>query len=104
MSYKNITVEEFTKLMESENHQVLDVRFPEELVEGTIPGYVHINIFDPNFMSEVSKLDKSKTYLVYCRSGNRSAQACAVMGNLGFNNLNNLIGGIGAWNHSNMTV
>ena len=42
-------------------------------------------------------LDKSKNYYVYCRSGARSANACAIMNELGFENAYNLLGGIIEW-------
>jgi rhodanese-related sulfurtransferase len=101
MSFENISVEKFSELMKEENHVILDVRSPQELAEGSVPGHEMINFFDSNFPEQVEKLDKSKTYLIYCRSGNRSGQACAMMANMGFGKLYNLEGGIGAWNAAN---
>ena len=100
MSYENISPEKFKELMEDTSSIVLDVRTPEEEVEGTIPGSVLININEPSFPAEIEKLDKSKTYLVYCRSGNRSGKACGYMSSKGFSSLYNLEGGIRAWNDS----
>jgi len=97
-AYENIEVDQFSALMENKDAVVLDVRTPAEKSDGIIPGYKLINIMDPSFEEEVSKLDKDKTYLVYCRSGNRSGQACGIMADMGFKNLYNLMGGIGAWN------
>ena len=48
-------------------------------------------------MAELEKLDKTKNYYVYCRSGNRSGQACAIMKNLGFDKAFNLQGGFMNW-------
>ncbi|MCG8391113.1 MAG: rhodanese-like domain-containing protein [Cytophagales bacterium] len=98
MNYQNIPVEKFKELMEDENTVVLDVRTPGEEAEGTIPGAVLINFMDPSFKDEVETLDPSKTYLVHCRSGGRSASACDFMASKGFSNLYNLEGGIQAWN------
>ena len=98
MSYQNINAKEFAELKEKENHVVLDVRSPGELSEGAVPGHTQINLFDNNFVDKLSKLDKSKTYLVYCRGGNRSGKACKQMAGMGFKNLYNLQGGVGAWN------
>lgn len=98
MSFKNINADEFAELRTKEGFEVLDVRSPMELAEGSIPGHTMINFFEPNFREEVAKLDKSKSYLIYCRSGNRSGQACALMSGMGFGDLYNLNGGIGAWN------
>lgn len=100
MEYKNITAEEFKKIQE-ENPDVvfLDVRTPAEVRHGKIPGSANIDIMDRHFAEKVEKLDKGKTYLVYCRSGNRSGQACANMAGKGFQNLYNLKGGISHWPH-----
>lgn len=98
MNYQNVDAAQFAELKNKTNHVVLDVRSPGELAEGSVPGHKMINFFDSQFKANVAKLDKSKTYLVYCRSGNRSAQACTVMADLGFTSIYNLKGGIGAWN------
>ncbi|TRX55941.1 rhodanese-like domain-containing protein [Fulvivirga sp. M361] len=98
MSFQNIPVQKFKELMDDENTVVLDVRTPEEEVEGMVPGAVVINIMDASFPTKVDELDKDKTYLVYCRSGGRSATACKHMSSTGFDKLYNLEGGIKAWN------
>jgi rhodanese-related sulfurtransferase len=49
-----------------------------------------------DFASQAARLDKGKTYLVYCRSGNRSAQACQILSSKGFKAFN-LAGGIMNW-------
>lgn len=98
MAFTNVTPEEFAEKMNDPDSVVLDVRTPQELQEGEIPGYVMINIMSPDFTSAIDELDKEKTYLVYCRSGMRSAEACAVMESMGFVKLHNLSGGIKAWN------
>ncbi|PKP24933.1 MAG: rhodanese-like domain-containing protein [Bacteroidetes bacterium HGW-Bacteroidetes-2] len=80
------------------NAVILDVRTDEEVSEGKILGAKQINISDPaQFMEEIQKLDTAKNYYVYCRSGARSAQACAVLNSLGIQNTFNLIGGITDW-------
>ncbi len=96
--YKDIDAAEYAELMKDKNTVILDVRSPQELGEGFVPGYVMISLFDPSFQAKISKLDKSKAYLVYCRSGNRSKTACSMMANLGFDQLYNLKGGVHAWN------
>lgn len=86
------------KLSKDNNSVVLDVRTKEEVNEGIIPNAVHIDIYrGQGFIYEVDELDKNKNYYVYCRSGGRSAQACAVMNKLGFKNTYNLVGGIIEW-------
>ncbi|MBD3749304.1 MAG: rhodanese-like domain-containing protein [Sphingobacteriales bacterium] len=78
------------------NKELLDVRTPAEFQSGNIPGSINLDVMSPNFVHEMEKLDKSKTYFVYCRSGNRSGNAVNMMKKAGFNAFN-LIGGIGAW-------
>ena len=96
--YKNINAEEFSALKDKKNHIILDVRSRRELAQGAIPHHTLIDFFSAGFRTQISKLDKSKVYLVYCRSGRRSGQACAMMADMGFSEIYNLKGGINAWN------
>ena len=101
MSYRDISVEEFKELSQKDDHVILDVRAESEYEEGKIPNHILINYFDHDFTEQIEKLDKSKNYLVYCRSGNRSGKACAEMADMGFTgDLYNLDGGINAWNEA----
>lgn len=87
------------QLENDDNAFILDVRTPEEVEEGYIPNATNIDIYlGQGFLDELDKLDKSKNYYVYCRSGARSAQACALMNNAGFGNAYNLEGGFMNWN------
>jgi len=80
------------------NAVILDVRTAEECSEGIIPNAINIDIYKgQGFIAEVDTLDKTKQYYVYCKSGGRSAQACAVMNQLGFENTFNLEGGFSQW-------
>lgn len=77
---------------------ILDVRTDEEVAEGFIEGAIHIDIYGGQaFLDALEELDKSKSYFVYCRSGNRSGQACAIMASKGFEKTFNLIGGVMEW-------
>ena len=77
---------------------IIDVRTPDEYAEGYIPNSKLINIQNPaGFTAEVEKLDKDKSYYIYCRSGRRSEMACQVMENMGFKDVNNLATGIIEW-------
>ena len=95
----NLTQEDWrTKLDDDTNAVVLDVRTDAEVAEGIIPNAIQINIYEgQGFIYKLEELDKSKNYYVYCRSGNRSGQACAIMNQLGFENAYNLVGGILEW-------
>lgn len=63
---------------------VLDVRTPVEYAEGHVADAVNIDVSNPSFGDEISALDPDATYVVYCRSGNRSADAAAQMVEAGF--------------------
>jgi len=95
----DLTQEEWTEqLKNDDNAYVLDVRTPEELEEGVIANAANIDIYlGQGFMDEIQKLDNSKNYYVYCRSGNRSGQACAILNNIGIENTFNLEGGFMNW-------
>ena len=76
---------------------IIDVRTAEEFAAGHIAGAQLIDISSSDFKSRVEALDRAGTYFVYCRSGNRSAAATALMVDLGFSSLVELDGGVLAW-------
>lgn len=76
---------------------VIDVRTPAEFAEGHLDRAELIDLSAAEFRDRIAQLDRSATYLVYCRSGNRSGQATAIMGELGFHTVYDLDGGIVAW-------
>jgi len=86
------------QLAQDDNAVILDVRTPDEISEGYIPNAEHLDIMNPGtFMEGAQKMDASKNYYVYCRSGGRSAQACAILNSIGFQNTENLMGGFSEW-------
>ncbi|KDN55728.1 rhodanese-like domain-containing protein [Flavobacterium seoulense] len=95
----NLTQEDWIAQLEAdENAVILDVRTEDECDEGIIPNAINIDIHKgQGFISEIEQLDKSKNYYVYCRSGARSAKACEIMNELGFDNAYNLLGGMLDW-------
>lgn len=96
-AYKNLNGKEFKEEFKASNKPVLiDVRTPGEFASGTIAGSKTIDMMSPLFKDAIGKLDKDKDYYVFCRSGNRSAQACNIMAKEGFK-VANLKGGIGEW-------
>lgn len=87
-----------SQLEKDPNAVILDVRTEEEVEQGYIPNAINIDIYQgQDFIDAVEKLDKTKNYYVYCRSGKRSAQACSIMKDLGFANTYNLLGGFLEW-------
>jgi len=96
---QDIDQDEWIELTENDaNGIILDVRTPDEISEGYIANMKALDFFEGQlFLEEISKLDKSKNYYIYCRSGNRSGQACDIMEQLGFENTYNLEGGFMNW-------
>jgi phage shock protein E len=92
-----VTGEQAAALAADPGVVVLDVRTPAEFAEGHIDGATLVDFEAPSFADEIAKLDPSADYLVYCRSGNRSGQAVAVMQSLGFENIWDLDGGVITW-------
>ena len=95
----DLSQEEWLAQLENDSNAfILDVRTEEEVENGYIPNAVNIDIhLGQGFLDEIEKLDKQKKYYVYCRSGARSAQACAIMNSVGFENAFNLLGGFMNW-------
>lgn len=97
-SFKNAPISELTALKKEKQAIVIDVRTPAEWQQGVISGAdLFIDYNSPTFKQQVAKLDKSKTYIVYCRSGGRSAGASQVMTDAGFKHVVNMQGGISSW-------
>lgn len=71
----------------------IDVRTPTEIAQGKLSGAKEINVTASGFRSKIADLDKSQPYIVYCRSGMRSARACKIMEKEGFTDVTNVAGG-----------
>ena len=69
---------------------IIDVRTPEEYAAGHLDGATLIDIKDASFDAKIAELDPNASYIIYCRSGNRSAQAVERMKEAGFTNLTDL--------------
>ena len=76
---------------------VIDVRTPEEFATGHLSNAINIDSTAADFRQQLTALDKSKKYAIYCRSGNRSANALEIMRIMSFTSVVDLEGGIVAW-------
>jgi len=76
---------------------LLDVRTPKEFDAERIAGAVLVDYKSPSFRDRIAKLDRKKSYLVYCRTGNRTNGAVKVMRELGFPKVYVFSGGITKW-------
>ncbi len=93
----------------SKNHNnpdfyLLDVRTEQEFKQAHIEGAQQLDFYHPEFAKQLASLDTSKTYLVYCRSGARSAKTLALMKKLAFKKVYNMQGGIIDWHRQQLPL
>ena len=93
----NLNVKDFAAKISDPSVTLIDVRTAPEFASGHIAGAINIDWESGTFERDVLALDKSKSYAVYCRSGNRSGQATAQMAKDGFTSIFNLNGGVIDW-------
>ena len=99
--YENITVQQSHSLILNNTNNsgfvVLDVRTPREFADEHIPGALNLDFFNESFDDILSILDTNRTYLVYCGVGGRSGQSLAMMKELEFKEVYNMVGGLSKW-------
>lgn len=95
---ENITVEELKRRLDAgEKLNIVDVREPHENAEFNIGGtLIPLGKIQTMQTEELDDL-KDQEIILYCRSGNRSGQACMFLEMMGFKNTKNLVGGMLAW-------
>lgn len=96
--YNNVAQQDVQQLLKDKKAKVLDVRTKSEMSSGKIKGALNLDVMSYDFGEKIAKLDATKNYIVYCRSGARSGRACKAMVKAGFTgNIYNLKGGILLW-------
>ena len=95
-----VDVTKAKELLDSKSVIALDVRTPYEIKNGKIKDALELDFKAEGFKEKLDAFDKSKSYLVYCRSGGRSAKSIKLMSNLGFSNTYDLEGGYTAWSNT----
>lgn len=83
---------------------ILDVRTQEEFDDGHLDGAVLLDFYRDDFAAELATFDRTVPYVLYCRSGNRSGQARAIMHDLGFQSVEDIDGGIVGWQEAGLQV
>jgi rhodanese-related sulfurtransferase len=83
---------------------ILDIRTPDEFQSGHLSNAISIDFYSQDFAEKLSRLDKEKTYLVYCRTGNRSTRALAFFDKLKFQKIYHLSTGIRGWQSEDLPV
>lgn len=98
---KDISVKEVYDLIgknkDNQGFIIIDVRTPQEFANEHIENALNLDYYSEKFRDELNKLDKEKTYLIYCRSGNRSGKALSIMKELAFREVYNMLGGVIQW-------
>ena len=102
--YKMLPVNNAVRLINDDKTIVVDVRDDSEVESGRIQGAKHIPL--GSFDTRIGELDKFKSdpIVVYCRTGNRSGGACKALTAAGFQNVNNLEGGLVAWETASLPL
>ena len=83
---------------------ILDVRTPREFKSGHIEKAILLDYYSKMYTEELKRLDKTKTYLIYCRSGNRSGKTLNLIKNMGFSRVYNMDKGIKGWRSKGFPV
>lgn len=92
-----VTPEQAAGLAADASITVVDVRTPDEYEAGHLADARLIDFNGSDFHARIAELDPEATYLVYCRSGNRSSGAVAAMAEIGIDRVYELDGGIVAY-------
>jgi rhodanese-related sulfurtransferase len=82
--------------------KILDVRTPDEFEAEYIQDAVNMDFYASNYVRRLKRLDKDKTYVLYCRSGNRSGQSLELMKKMGFMEVYHISGGMIEWKASGL--
>lgn len=83
---------------------LLDIRTPEEYAESRIAGSTNIDFYAADFATRLGALDRDVTYVIYCRSGNRTTAALDIFRDLDFRSVYAVEGGIQAWVGTGLAV
>ncbi|PBQ32161.1 hypothetical protein CNR22_10375 [Sphingobacteriaceae bacterium] len=95
---KNVDAETFKKLIDQKSAVLIDLRTNDEInAKGKIAGAKQIDFLSKDSEKEIAKLDKSKTYLIYCAGGGRSGDCAELMQKTGFKEIINLEKGYDDW-------
>ena len=76
---------------------LLDVRTPKEFEDGHIQGALLLDYHSSDYVERLKALDREKTYLIYCRSGNRSGKSLAIFSKMGFRRAYHMDTGLIGW-------
>jgi phage shock protein E len=97
-----------TAVMEIITHNpqinILDIRTPAEFAKGHIKGAINVDFKAPDFAKNIAKLNNHRTYILHCRSGNRSKKSLKLLKENNFGTIYHFEGGFNEWQASGQPV
>jgi rhodanese-related sulfurtransferase len=103
-----ISAKEAAELIDKHDEErgfvILDIRTPGEFKSGHLAESVLIDFYSQTFAENLSRLNKEKTYLIYCRSGNRSSKSLEIFKKLKFQKVYHMASGIRSWQSEGFPV
>jgi rhodanese-related sulfurtransferase len=85
-------------MIDAKKGEIIDLRTTKEIEsKGKIKGSAQLDYLAKDSEEQIKKLDKNKTYLIYCAGGGRSSEAAELMQKLGFKEVVNLEKGFDDW-------
>ena len=103
-----VSAKEAADLIEKHNGDndfaILDIRTPGEFQSGHLPDAILVDFYSQTFADQLSRLNKKKTYLVYCRTGNRSTSSLSLFKKLKFEKIYHMSTGISGWKSQDLPV
>ncbi len=102
---KNVDAATFKKLIDEKKSVLIDLRTADEITnKGMIKGATQIDFLAKDSETTIAKLDKKKTYLIYCAGGGRSGDCAELMQKLGFKEVVNLEKGFDDWKRKGFEI
>ncbi len=102
---KNVDAAAFKKMIDDKIYILIDLRTADEIKnKGKIKGATELDFLDKNAEANIEKLDKKKSYLIYCAGGGRSGDCAELMKKQGFKDVVNLEKGFGDWKNKGFEI
>jgi phage shock protein E len=102
---KNVDAATFKKMIDEKKYILIDLRTADEIKsKGKIKGATELDFLDKNAEANIEKLDKKKSYLIYCAGGGRSGDCAELMKKQGFKEVVNLEKGFGDWKNKGFEI
>ena len=105
---ESITPEKASALIQKNQNNsdfvIIDVQTPEKFAREHIENAINLNYSSEIFRDELDKLDRNKTYLIYCQTGTQSRSALDLMAELNFTKVYKIGGGLVQWKQEGLST